>query len=253
MKEEFKKNIIDKIKNGEIKQIPKWHFVLKSTALLLSFLGVALVTVYFIVFVTLVFREHEIFRLFDVDGRGVFAFIHAAPWLLFFIILLLYLVLQILIRKYSFIYTKPLFITILGVFVTTVIVSAGVFFLDRNQRFARLGEGKDMPILGRLEKKYRGENFENITHGQIVEISEEYIKIKTLRKERFYQVVPKDKDKYMSMKNDLILGDKVMVIGEKNDFLINADIIKKSDFLPFEKREKHADFLPELKRFESQI
>jgi hypothetical protein len=145
-----------------------------------------------------------------------------------------------LIRKYSFIYTKPVFITISGVFIMTIIVSAGVFFLDSNQRFARLGEGRDIPILGDLEKRYRGGGLENITHGEVIEISEESFKIRTFRKGEIYSVFFKNKNNEID--SSFALGDKVMIIGEKKDYIIEADVIKKSDFLPFEKKERRESF-----------
>lgn len=233
MKEVIKKNIIERIKAGEVRQIPKWHFVLRSLLAFLFLLAVTTTTIYLMTFVGLVFKEHELFHLCHMGSRGVFLFMHTAPWFLLGVTILLVGVIHILIRKYSFAFTRPLFFTIAGVVIFTGLIATGVFIFDKNSRFARMGEGREIPLLNVLEKEYRQDFFGDIIHGRVVSREVNSFVMESERTHTLYTVfLPHSFDEGESLAS----GDFVMVLGKREAGIIYAEKIEKACFKGFPDR-----------------
>ena len=119
-------DIMSAIRKGEIRMRPRWHFVLLSA---LSITGV------FIVFLTLLYVVSlGVFFLRDSGAwfapsfglRGWWALARSLPWLLILFIFIFVVVLELLVRRYAFVYKKPLLSSALGIIVLIVL---GGFFL----------------------------------------------------------------------------------------------------------------------------
>jgi len=165
-KENFIKNIENKIKDKKIKMKPKWHFVFKGI-LIVSFVFILLLaTLYIGNFILLIFHEHKVaFDHINVNPSGFRMFleiIRTIPLLLLFLVSVFLFSLYKLIKDYSFVYRKNvLYVVLFLLFVVIVTILNIHVFLDRGYKMARFGERGEIPFLQNVHKYYRGPDFLN--------------------------------------------------------------------------------------------
>ncbi len=160
MTEQIKK-IEDKItaliEEGKIKMKPRWYFVLKSILKILFIVVSFLIVLYFASFMVLVSRE----KLAFAGNPGSFLawskFIFSLPWLIFMFALGMLVVLEILVRKYSFVYKKPIAYTLFIFIFLVVLFSFVMSKIDRQSRIPRWGEDPRVPVFGPMHRYYRGD------------------------------------------------------------------------------------------------
>lgn len=146
----------DSIKSGKIIMKPKWHFVLKTILRVLSVIILFFVIIYLLNFIGLVTHERD-FNILDLSPRGMRAFMVAVPWVIVLLSMFLLSVFYILVKKFSFVYRKPLVYGFFGIIFLIVFIGFIVHIIDAKFRFARFGEGERVPVLGPMHKYYRGE------------------------------------------------------------------------------------------------
>ena len=108
-----KLDILKKIKSGEVEMKPHWHFVLKSLLLLLGVIVISLLVVYILSFILFFLRQSGIGFVPLYGFRGVIIFVMNSPWLLIASVGALVVVLQLLVKKYSFSFRQPLLYSLL--------------------------------------------------------------------------------------------------------------------------------------------
>lgn len=108
-------DIMDAISRGKIKMRPRWHFILLSA---LTITGA------FIVFLTLLYvaslgvfflRDSGVLHAPSFGMRGWWVLARSIPWLLVLFLLLFVVVLELLVRRYTFVYKKPLLVSVFGI------------------------------------------------------------------------------------------------------------------------------------------
>ncbi len=160
MTEQIKK-IEEQIKNlitqGKIKMKPRWFFVLKSTLKILFITLLFLILIYFVSFAHFLVNERITMGGFNPAMLGWGKFIFGIPWLIIFISFIMLILLEVLVRKYSFVYRRPLvyslFFMVFLIFITTLIVVK----LDKKKNIPRFGEDKNIPVFTPMHKYYRKE------------------------------------------------------------------------------------------------
>src|SRR4030042_4792350 len=131
MTEETNKNslqnsILEKIKSGQAKIRPKWHFVLKTLLLAAGVLFGTLALLYLASFVLFVLRQTGSWFLPSFGWRGIMVFLISMPWLLVILGVVFIILLELLVRHYSFAYRNPLLYSLLGIIVFVIIASVFV-------------------------------------------------------------------------------------------------------------------------------
>lgn len=148
--------VLEAIKEGKLIMKPKWHFVLRAVLRVLAILILFFILVYLLNFIGLVTHEKE-FNILDLSPRGMHAFMTAIPWVIVLLSMFLLLVFYILVKKYAFVYRKPLLYGFFGLVLVVVFAGLVVHIVDAKFRFARFGEGERVPVLGPMHRYYRGE------------------------------------------------------------------------------------------------
>ncbi|MEI6352794.1 MAG: hypothetical protein WCO35_02565 [Candidatus Nomurabacteria bacterium] len=160
-KENFIKNIEDKIKDKKIKMKPKWHFVFKGI-LIISFVFILLLaTIYIGNFILLIFHEHKIaFDAVNINPSIFKMFLEimrTVPLLLLFLVSIFLFSLYKLVKDYSFVYRKNvLYVVLFLLFVVIVTILNIHVFLDQGYKMARFGERGEVPFLQNVHRYYRG-------------------------------------------------------------------------------------------------
>jgi hypothetical protein len=135
---------------------PKWFFVLKSILNVLFISIVFLIVVYFVSFISLVLRERLALGFHPgMIGWGKFLF--AMPWLIVMLALVMLLVLEVLVRKYAFVYRRPVAYTVFFSVLAIVFITLLLPKIDRKERLPRFGEDPRIPVFGPMHKFYRND------------------------------------------------------------------------------------------------
>lgn len=176
----LEEKILQKIKEKGVKQKPRWQFILHTVFLTSATIIALLVTFYLISFVSLVTREQDLVRLFGFGPNFTFAILAAMPWMLLFLIGLLLVVLQILVRHFAFGYERTVLTTLTLTIGLAALVSYGFYSLDKNMNIARFGEGKG-DLLKPFHDRYRSGKQPNLFHGIITSVDQNTYTLETFR------------------------------------------------------------------------
>lgn len=153
----IKQAIIDCVDTGTVSMKPKWFFVLKSILRISAIFVVFLTTIYFISFIGLIVQEKALFDLFHLGPKGMKEFLFAIPWLIVLFSLFLLFLLEVLASKFSFVYGKPIFYSLLLLIVCVLLIGFVLYKIDKQFHFARFGEKPNAPVFGPMHKYYRGD------------------------------------------------------------------------------------------------
>ncbi len=163
-----KEEVLAAIKSGQIKMRPKWHFLLKAALAGVGGLIIILALLYLGSFIVFVMRQTGVW---DVPGFGLngwFVFLVSLPWVLVLLLIIFILLLEILVRRYSFAYRSPLFFSALFI---VFIVLIGGYVVGRTPLHGRLleyAERNMLPVAGPLYTQFGHQRFNNIHRGVIV-------------------------------------------------------------------------------------
>jgi len=203
------KEVLEKIKKEEIKMRPKSYFVLRGLLLILGAVFIFLLSFFFVSLIIFILRSNGSLLLPRFGFRGIGMLLTSFPYLLAIIALLFIIILEIFAKHYKFIYQKPLLYSIVGI---TIIVLLGGFLFIKIPIHDKVLENKTINSLygkGDLEKSQIGQVIEITETGFILE--SKIGKIFTVRIEI----------------KDIKEGDWVIVIGEKENGVIDAKGVRK--------------------------
>jgi hypothetical protein len=133
----LQKDILNKIKTGEIHMKPKWHFVLKGALWLTATIAVALMAVYLLSFVFFLMRESGLLFAPLFGWAGVVLFVVSSPWILIGVVGVFLGVLYLLVSHYSFSYQKPLVYSMIGSVLLVIALSS---FIQATSFHGRAGD-----------------------------------------------------------------------------------------------------------------
>ena len=126
----IEQDVMEKIRAGRVKMRPRWKFLLSSVLLGLGGVILLLTLLYITSFAIFTLRQSGVLFVPIFGMRGVFAFFAAIPLLLMLLILAFVIVLEILVRRYSFGYRRPLLVSVLAIL---IIVFLGGYALERTR------------------------------------------------------------------------------------------------------------------------
>src|SRR5665213_3408185 len=107
-----RQGVMDAIKKGNVQMRPRWHFVLVSTLAALGVFIVLLSLHYIVSLSVFLLRDNGAWFAPSFGGRGWFSLLHSVPWLLILFIIVFIGVLEVLVRRYRFVYRKPLLLSV---------------------------------------------------------------------------------------------------------------------------------------------
>lgn len=209
---------------------PKWRFALLHVSLIIAIVLVAIGLVYFGSFVTFLWRAARFSALPAFGPAGYGVFFDAFPWWHLVIILVAIVAFVYLLRRSTHLYRWPLAVT-LGVFLFAFLCAALVTdttrFHDRLSH--RLIQGFGVPLLGPL---YHGQGRlvrGLVTPGEISKISSSTWIVQL--DDDTVRVEINDETRIPANWNPEV-GDEIVIIGERDDGVIEAIGIMPAERLP---------------------
>lgn len=232
----IKERILEKIKQGKVKMRPKIYFVFKTILIIFGiflFLGLSLFLLSFIHFHL---RISGLWYLPRFGLGGLAIYFKSLPWLLILVFIVLILLLEVLSRKFSIVWKKPLLYSFLAIFAILII---GTFILDKTSVHPRLlfetQRGK-IPPLAPLYREIGLPEFRDFHRGIVERVGEKEFLLKKVDGKELKVSFPKEIK--FPLELEIKEGDSVVIMGKKEDSKIKAIKIRKvEDRFKFFERE----------------
>lgn len=216
-------NIFAAIKNGAVEMRPKWHFIL-NIALLITGTVLAILTLIFIAsFIFFSLRQNGSWFVSDFGVKGWEAFIFSLPWILLIVAGIFIIIVNVLVKKYSFSYGRPLLYSALGIIGFTGLIGFLISLTPFHSSLLIEAENEHLPIAGTIYRQYGHRNLGNIITGRIIGQNANSFGLYSQDREILtiiitpYTVVPR---------SGINVSEVVVVLGEREGNIVEALGIK---------------------------
>ncbi|MCK5044871.1 hypothetical protein KAR26_04065 [Candidatus Parcubacteria bacterium] len=219
--------VLNKLENSQIKMRPKAYFVLKTVLIALAIVAVALFALYLTSFIVFALRASGLWYLPKFGFNGIGALITLLPWFLILIAALLIIVMEVLVKYFSFAYRRPILFSMIGI-ITLMLL--GGLIIDRTQFHSNLfqkAQERRLPIAGELYRNFGASKFRDVHRGTVSGITDNGFLIETQNGQTLTIIVTPDIDA------DIKKDDVVVVLGKQDNGTVQALAIRKiRDNLP---------------------
>ncbi|HEX5429524.1 MAG TPA: hypothetical protein VFX17_00405 [Patescibacteria group bacterium] len=211
----IKDKILKSIEAGKVQMRPRWHFVLRTILLVIGIVLAVLALLYLISFVIFALHQTGAWFVPRFGLGGLMEFLTSFPWLILLLALVFTVILEILVRKYSFGYQKPLLYTTLAI---VVLVAAGGFAVSQTPFHRGLFDSArlhELPVAGGFYRLYGTPSSDNVAIGSIVRINNPGYTIQD-RRDIMFEILVDDNTNFPDG-NDFGIGDSIVVFGHRGD------------------------------------
>lgn len=183
LKKDLKDAVLDAIKKEGVKMRPRWHFVLLTLLAASGALILLLTLIYVVSFIVFMLHDGGTWFAPSFGMRGWFDLLRSIPIYLLVLLAIFTIVLDTLVRRYSFVYKRPLLASLAGtvliVFISGFLVAQTSF---HNSLAFQARHGHLPPPLGvwyghhdhpHSEDMYRGTIVSTSTSGFVIKLGDE--------------------------------------------------------------------------------
>lgn len=222
MSEEITNKILKIIEEKKIAMKPKWYFVLRAALAITGVVGLLVATLFVTSFVVFTMMHNGIARIPLDTAFGWMLVARNAPWMLIVIAIIFMVLLEVLVRRYSFSYKRPLTYTATGII---LLCALGSFLLVKTPfHEGMLQEAREhrLRLGGPLYRAYPMKKIEGFRSGIIEKFEDK----------NFYLVHDNERDLIIitpitRMPKKLREQDKVLIMGnEQAPKIFEAVMIK---------------------------
>ncbi len=224
---DIQQKLLQKIKAGEVKMVPRWHFVLRGLLWGAVTVVVAIIAVYLLSFVLYALHQSGLAFAPLFGWMGIMMFIVSSPWLLIGVVGIFLFLLYILVSRYSFSYQKPLVYSIVGLVLFVIAVSSLIQETNLHEKAGEFVERHDIPGLAPMYKEISERPPKDITRGTISEFTDNGFVFATEAGEE-YTVTYNERTRF-PVDTELAVGDAVMVFGPIQENTIEAFGVRIDD------------------------
>ena len=219
------KKALDKIQRGEVKMRPKTYFVSRTVGVVFLALLTAFLVLFLASFIIFGLRMSGVWFLPQFGWRAMGAFFLSLPWLLILIVLALVLALELLLKRFSFTYRRPIVYSILGILLFAVAGSFAVTRTDLHPNiFLRTQQG-NLPMMGGLYHGFGMPKPSHVYHGVVSDVSEGGFTLTDQENKRLEIRVSSTTRPLF--KEGIKEGDAVVIFGQRNNGTVRAFDIRK--------------------------
>ncbi len=231
MKKENRKNLIteevvSKIERGELKMKPRVYFIAKSILvigfLILSFLFV----LYFGSLIIFILRINDIFLFHGMGFHVIRSILLSFPWYLVILIFILITLIETIGKRFRFIYRKPFIVSLFTILVLVIVSSFLIEKSSLHYSFFRMAEEERLPLAGRMYRDLGNLDVDNVYFGKILEKDNNFWTME-LENEKTVNLKITEKTRGRRIFSEIDEGNKVIIIGEMKEGLINVSNLKK--------------------------
>jgi len=220
----FKEDILNKIKSEKVKMKPKLYFIVRPILFVFGLIMIIVFSIYFLSFLFFIFKINDGWALTSFGLRGVLALLMSLPWGIISFILLLMVVLETLLFRFSSVYRKPVLYSFLALL---VLISAVSFAVGLTSFHDNMFLNQKLPWMG-LYEGYERIDFRNIHCGKVLGMTDNGFVIEYMDDPLCMEIrviVPQEFAKHKELK----IGDIVILAGERKGLVINLTDLTKID------------------------
>lgn len=223
--------VLAKIQSNKIKMRPKIHFILKTASVILGACIAGLFVLYLTSFIVFSLQTSGIWYLPGFGPRGLKTVLFLLPWILFIISAVLIIILEILIKRFSFAYCRPILYSIAGIIIFIIFGSLIIHKTHFHANlFHRAQEGR-LPLVGQFYRGFNPMKHRNVHQGTITEIIDNGLIMQTF--EDTSLTVTINSNTRLPVDKNFKAGDLIIVFGERDDSRVQAFGIRLIDDPPF--------------------
>ncbi len=228
----IKDKVLTAIKAGQVTMRPKWHYVLKAALMLTGAAILSLALLYLASFIIFYLRQSGVWFAPSFGFRGVAVFLTSLPWLLILVSIAFLIILEVLVRRYSFAYHQPLLFSALGIVLLTTLGGIAVASTPLHNTFLKQVKEHRFPMAEPLYFEFGVKGASNVHPGSIQILTDDGFVLHNRRDEEFNVIVtPRTR---FPIGYDLTEGDFVVVLGERENGTIQAFGVREIEAMPGE-------------------
>ena len=217
--------VLNKIKSKEVKMRPKYYFILRTILTVLSIFAVTLFVLYLISFIFFILRASGIWFLPEFGFSGIKVFLTSLPWVLILIVVTLIIILEVLTKRFTFVYRKPIFYSML---VIVIFVLLGSFVIGKTQFHPNLfwkAQENRLPVAGKLYRDFDVNKLKEVHRGIVSEITKDGFYLEKPDSQILKIVItPNTK---LLFKKENAKGNEVVIMGKEDNSIIYALVVKE--------------------------
>lgn len=223
----FKDDILQKIAHGDVRMVPRWHFVLKATLLGIGAVLAALISIYLLSFLLFVLNATGLLFAPSLGMHGAIFFITSSPWIIIGTLGMFWMLLYVLVTRYSFSYKRPFMYSVIAVVLFVVAFSSLIQQTAVHERVHSFVEDRNVPGIGSMYRTLDRQP-DKITVGTITRIDQDTFVITTGQNNRFTIVRTEGTSEY-PVGVRYSMNKCVLVLGKRNGSTITAIGIRQDE------------------------
>lgn len=219
----IKKIVLEGIKNGGIKKIPKFIFSLKGLLFILVIVIVLSFVLFLTSFIIYALQVSDLWYLPKFGLKGVELLFGNFPWILILIVLFFIIVLEFLVNRYSFSYRHPLLDSAVAIIFVVVIIS---FFIRQTSVHEKIyGDVKENgpSIIKSFYDAYNKPTSDQFHPGTIVEVNNNGFILENRDRTTTTVIVSKETKIRPGFK--IYKGGKLLIVGKITNNVLQAEAI----------------------------
>jgi hypothetical protein len=217
---QLRDQVLARIKSGSVKMKPRFRFVLRALLLISGLVIAALLVLYLISFVFFMWRANSVWLTPAFGLRGLGIFIMSLPWVLLLFIIFFVLILEILVRHFSFGYRRPLLYSVFGILMVLGLTGFILAQTPLHRGLWESAENEQLPLAGPLYRGLRGDLPDDLHNGIVLTQTEQGFDMQSFEEEILSVQI--SQQTRLPFGAEFIPGDMVMVIGDLEDGVIKA-------------------------------
>lgn len=218
-------NIMSPIETSKVKMRPRWYFVIQAVLYLVGVILGILFLIYLVSFIIFIFYQNNVWLLPGFGLRGIREFLEAVPWVLIFLTALFVILLEILVKRYSFVYRRPLIYSTIGIIVLAVVGGEAITTSHFHKSLFVRAQQYRLPFAGGLYRYYGIPRKRSLIIGKVSAVLNNGYRIKNPNNDTFtLTVAPKAR---FPLGNIFVVEDKIIVFGKFEGNTIEAFEIRK--------------------------
>jgi hypothetical protein len=177
----LKAKVFAAIEGGKVTMRPKWHFLLKAALALAGVVFLSLTLVYLTSFIIFAMRESGAWYVTPFGLRGLYAFLTAAPWALILLAAVIFVIIETLVRRYSFAYRRPLMYSLIAILASVTLSSFAVARTPLHSGLLRHAEEERLPMGGNVfYHRYGMKEAKDVHPGFVVKFIDQGFELDTM-------------------------------------------------------------------------
>lgn len=168
----IQERVQEEISAGKVKMRPKYYFVAHTGLIFAVMVLIVLLSVYLASFSVFILRNNGAWFVPAFGASGILQFITSIPWILMLCLAASVAILEIIMRRYTISYRKPLLISLGGVFFIVCTVGVYVGHTSFHKDLLTRAHGPGLPVVGSVYRDLCSRRVNNVHQGVIVSVQE---------------------------------------------------------------------------------